>query len=34
MHLGMISAAHTEKDIEFVIDAHKKALLDAQRIVL
>lgn len=34
MHLGMMSAAHSEKDIEFVVDAHKKALLDVQRLVL
>ena len=34
MHLGMISAAHTEEDIEMVIDIHKKALIDAQRLAL
>lgn len=30
----MISAAHTEKDIELVIDIHKKALVEEERIAL
>lgn len=34
MHLGMISAAHTEEDIQFVIDVHKKALLDVKNLNL
>jgi glutamate-1-semialdehyde 2,1-aminomutase len=34
MHLGMISAAHTEKDIDLVIDIHKKALVEAETIAL
>ena len=34
MHLGMISASHTEEDIDFVIEAHKKALLDVKKMGL
>jgi len=30
MHLGMISAAHTKKDVDFIIEAHKKALRDVE----
>ena len=30
MHLGMISAVHTKKDCDFIIDAHKKAFADVE----
>lgn len=30
MHLGMISAAHTKKDVDFIIEAHRKALCDVE----
>jgi len=30
MHLGMIGAAHSKADVDFIIDAHKKALADVE----
>ncbi len=32
MHLGMIGAAHTDTDIDFVIAAHKRALRDVEEL--
>ena len=30
MHLGMIGAAHSKADVDFIIDAHKQALADVE----